>query len=356
MLFPIILCGGSGTRLWPLSRKAYPKQFIDLTNSGRTMLQSTLTRLNGLESSDPIVVCSHENRFLVAQQLQEIEVRAASILLEPAAKNTAPAVACAALKALDFNSDAVMLVMPADHLLEDMSSFEQAVEKALIAANNGHLVTFGVTPFKPETGYGYIRKGNVIDEGILSVEAFKEKPDSLTAQRYIDSGDFLWNSGMFVFKASSYVEELEKFSPETLESCRQALQNSREDLDFCCLEETAFKTCPEDSIDYAVMEKTDRCAVVELEAGWSDIGSWSSLWDVQSKDENDNATSGDTILADVKSSLIHSEDRLVAVLGVDNLIVVDTPDAVMVADRSKVQSLKSIVKMLEQEDRSEAVF
>ncbi len=356
MIHPVILCGGSGTRLWPLSRKSYPKQFLDLTGSGFSMLQQTLQRLQGLQDlSAPIVVCNQDNRFLVAQQLHELGIEDGCILLEPVAKNTAPAVACAAVKALQADPDATLLVLPADHLVGDVPALTLAINAAIESAEAGHLVTFGVAPKHPETGYGYIKKGDSLAGTQANrIAEFKEKPDLATAKQYLASGDYSWNSGMFVFKARRYADELGKFAPEILENSRLAVESARVDLDFVCLDESSFSQCPEDSIDYAVMERTQDSAVVELDAAWSDIGSWSSLWDEMDKDTDGNRAQGDVTMLDTKDSFVHSESRLVTTLGVSDTVVVETADAILVADKSKVQNVKDVVSALKAQGRDES--
>ena len=358
MLHPVILCGGSGTRLWPLSRKAYPKQFLDLDGTGSSMLQETLNRLNALPDLSPaIAVCNTENRFLVAQQLQEINAPVASILLEPCARNTAPAVACAALQALKHDKDALLLVLPADHLINDKTGFEKAVSNALHSALDDQLVTFGIVPLHPETGYGYIRKGAaLVGTAAFEIDEFKEKPDLETARQYLAQGSYLWNSGMFVFRAECYLAELKKQAPDIFRQCQLALETAREDLDFTCLGTEAFEACPADSIDYAVMENATGRAVVDLDAGWSDVGSWSSLWDVLQKDNQGNCTQGDVITQDTRDSFVLGNSRLVATLGISDAVVIETADAVLVAHRDKVQHVKDIVGELGQAGRSEGAL
>lgn len=361
MIFPVILCGGSGSRLWPLSRSAYPKQFLDLLDSGYSMLQQTQLRLAGLEDTagsrlaDTIVVCNAENRFLVAQQLQDINAGIGSILLEPCARNTAPAVACAAFQALAHDPDAVLLVLPADHVIAQHQSFTRAVEIAVEAANDGSLVTFGVKPTHAETGYGYIRKGSQGSSSAChQIESFVEKPDEKTAQQYLESGDYLWNSGMFVFSARAYLDELKKQAADIVDACEAAFRAARQDLDFLCLDAGHFESCRADSIDYAVMEGAENRAVVGLDAGWSDVGSWSSLWDIDEKDDQNNVHHGDVISINTQNSFIHSNNRLVATLGVENLVIVDTDDALLIADREQAQGVKDLVTRLKQDNRTEA--
>ena len=353
-MIPVILSGGSGTRLWPLSRGHYPKQFLPLITD-HTMIQETILRLNGLEGlKAPIAVCNEDHRFMMAEQLWEIGVTPAAIILEPVGKNTAPAVAMAALTAA--SGDDILLVLPADHVIANLEAFHKAIIQAKALAAQGFLVTFGVVPNEPETGYGYIKR-DVSQQGTaFNVAAFVEKPDADTAKHYLQSGDYYWNSGMFAFKASSFLSELEKFNPEMLSICRQALKAAKVDLDFVRLNKELFSTCPADSIDYAVMERTDKAVVIPLDAGWSDVGSWSALWDVTDKDPFGNAISGDVLTVDTKDSYIHAQNKLVAVIGVQNLVIVETDDAVMIAPKDRVQEVKQIVVQLKELGRSEANY
>lgn len=353
-LIPVILAGGSGTRLWPLSRQLYPKQFLALFGE-KTMLQQTIERLYGLVYDAPILICNEEHRFLAAEQLRQIGIDNATILLEPFPKNTAPAIALAAFAALKMNEEALILVLPADHLVTNIEAFHEAVKHAKSAATDSYLVTFGIVPRKPETGYGYIRRGKQVKEAVFCVDDFVEKPDEATAQRYLEGGDYYWNSGMFLFKAKAYLDELAQFEPEMLGSCQKALAEGKKDLDFFRIDPEAFASCPANSIDYAVMEKTKKAVVVPLDAGWSDIGSWVSLLEICDKDESGNNIKGDVVALDVKNSLIRSENRLVAVLGVENLIIVETKDAVMVVHKDKVQDIKSLVERLDKSGRNEHV-
>ncbi|MGR9046441.1 MAG: mannose-1-phosphate guanylyltransferase/mannose-6-phosphate isomerase [Gammaproteobacteria bacterium] len=350
-MIPVILSGGSGTRLWPLSRGQYPKQFLPLVTE-KTMIQETVLRLNGLPNlQPPIAVCNEDHRFMMAEQLWEIGIKPAAIILEPIGKNTAPAVAIAALSA---KPDDVLLVLPADHVIIDHDLFHQAVIEADSLARQGQLVTFGIVPTEPETGYGYIKGSDEQCGAAFTVEAFVEKPDRATAQRYLDSGDYFWNSGMFAFTAGSYLAELDKFNPEILRACREALQGSQRDLDFTRLDKNAFLACPSDSIDYAVMEKTDRAVVIPLNAGWNDVGSWSALWDVTRKDAAGNAVFGDVLALETENSYLYSKNKLVAAIGVKDLVVVETDDALLVASKDKVQAVKEIVAELKQQRRKEA--
>lgn len=353
MLTPVLLSGGVGSRLWPVSREGRPKQFLPLGGE-HSMLQETQRRLTGLDTCDPIVVCNEAHRFMVAEQMRQIMVNTQAIILEPAGRNTAPAIALAAIQALKTDADAVLLVLPADHYISDAEGFRAAVRGALPTATAGHLVTFGVVPNRPETGYGYIRCGDVLSDGISILAQFVEKPDRLTAEQYLAAGQYLWNSGMFLFRADNYLQALRSANSQMAEACDTAMNNAESDLDFVRPEREAFLACPSDSIDYAVMEHTDRGAVVALDCGWSDIGAWSALWEVGSTDASGNVTKGDVLLHNTKNSYIRSETRLVATAGVNNLVIVETPDAVMVANRDTVQDVKVLVSALKAEGRSEA--
>ena len=351
-MIPVIMSGGSGTRLWPLSRKHKPKQFIPLFGDD-TMFQETLLRLNGLENiRAPIVVCNNDHRFMVAEQLHELEVNESQIILEPFGRNTAPALAIAALQASHAGDDPILLVLAADHMIEDVPAFHQAIKVAQEQAEAGALVTFGIVPTSANTGYGYIQAAE--RSSVCSVKAFVEKPDLATAKQYVDSGSYYWNSGMFMFKASTLLSELEQHSPSILNSCIDALDNGVKDLDFIRLQTEAFEACPSDSIDYAVMEHTSKAVVVPLDAGWSDVGSWSSLWECAKQDGDKNVLQGDVMIDEVTNSYIHSEHRLVSVLGLDNIVVVETADAVMVASKESAQQVKNIVNRLVKEQRPEA--
>jgi len=352
---PVVLAGGSGSRLWPKSRAALPKQFLALT-SDQTMLQETLQRLDGSSAANPIVICNDAHRFLVAEQLRQMGGDHGGIILEPVGRNTAPAIALAALHAMQTDDDPVLLVLAADHLIKDSAGFQAAVSKANELAMDGNLVTFGIVPDQAHTGYGYIKGGEAIGVG-MKVDEFVEKPDLATAQQYVDSGNYFWNSGMFMFKASVYLAELKKHAPEMYSICEQAIATESKDLDFIRIDPEIFATCPDDSIDYAVMEKTALAAMVPLDAGWSDVGSWSSLWETaDNKDENGNVIVGDAILEGVNNSYINSEERLIAVVGLDDVVVVETKDAVMVANKNKVQDIKNVVNKLKAEQRPEFQF
>ena len=352
---PVVLAGGTGSRLWPKSRVALPKQFLSLT-SENSMLQDTLARLEGTQAAAPIVICNDAHRFLVAEQLRQQDCDHGGIILEPVGRNTAPAIALAALHAIRTDPEAVLLVLAADHLIQNQAAFHDAIEKAHALALDGRLVTFGIVPDQPHTGYGYIKSGDVLDAG-FSVSEFVEKPDLVTATKYVESGQYFWNSGMFMFKAATYVDELGKYAPEILDVCERAIATETPDLDFIRVDADTFSQSPDDSIDYAVMEKTELAAMVSLDAGWSDVGSWSSLWETaEDKDDNGNATVGDVLLTDVNDSYINAEERLVAAVGVDDLVIVETKDAVLVANKSKVQDIKTIVSQLKEQKRPEYEF
>ncbi|MFP4212692.1 MAG: mannose-1-phosphate guanylyltransferase/mannose-6-phosphate isomerase [Desulfohalobiaceae bacterium] len=356
MIIPAILCGGSGTRLWPVSRELYPKQFLPLYGE-KTLLQETLLRLQGLpDLGQPICVCGEEHRFLVAEQVRALGFDPGAVVLEPEGRNTAPAAAVAALLAQDSDPGSLLLILPADHVLKDAYSFQQAVQTGIAAAQAGALVTFGVVPDKPETGYGYIQKGAAWpdSEQVFQVQSFVEKPDQDTARQYLDSGQYLWNSGMFLFKADKYLQELGSLAPRIKDCCSQAVQGATQDMDFLRLDSSSFRQCPSDSLDYAVMEKTSEAMVVPLQAGWSDVGSWSALWEIAEKDEQHNVLRGQVLSRDVQGCLVHSDSRLVALLGVQDLVVVDTKDALLVASRHQVQEVKSLVQALRREGHSSA--
>ena len=353
-IFPTIMCGGSGTRLWPLSRALFPKQFLPLVND-TSMLQDTLLRLPE-NCKEPVFICNEEHRFLLAEQVRQLSQSQGTILLEPEGRNTAPAVALAAINALSKDKDAMLLVLAADHVIKDKKAFHQAIAQASIAAEQGKLVTFGIVPTHAETGYGYIKKGSQQASGIYKVAQFVEKPDKVVASNYVASGDYLWNSGMFLFKASRYLEELAKYRADILDKCQQAMADVEQDFDFLRPNKNAFLACASESIDYAVMEKTDAAVVVPLDAGWSDVGSYSALWEVFQQDENQNVLKGDVIAQATTNSYIHSKNKLIATVGVDNLVIIDTPDAVLVANKDKVQDVKKIVEQLKAEQRSEAVL
>jgi mannose-1-phosphate guanylyltransferase len=352
MLLPVVMAGGSGTRLWPLSRTLYPKQFLSL-NTRLTMLQETLRRLEKVEHSPALVICNESHRFIVAEQLRKEGLKHSGIMLEPDGRNTAPAVALAALQARAMGDDPTLLVLAADHEIQDEAHFIQAILEAKTFADKGKLVTFGIVPSAPETGYGYIKIGQKLNGEGYKVAAFVEKPELELAEKYLSDGGYLWNSGMFMFKASVFIDELRRFRPDILSACEQSLISSKQDLDFIRLDSDAFSGCPAESIDYAVMEKTSEAVVVPLDAKWSDVGSWSALWEISPKDLNGNAVRGDVVLEDASDSYFYSQHRLIGVVGVKDLVVVETKDAVLVAHKDKVQQVKNIVAQLKQQNRSE---
>ena len=347
MIKAVVMAGGSGTRLWPLSRAGHPKQFLALSGED-TMLQATMKRLEGLNIDSSVTICNEEHRFFVAEQLREIN-KLGSIILEPIGRNTAPAIALAAFAA---EGDPILLVLAADHVIQNESAFTQAVTEALPLAEAGKLVAFGVVPNEPHAGYGYIRKGQEIKGGFV-VDRFVEKPSSDVAQQYLNSGDYLWNSGMFLFRASRYLEELKKYRPDIFDACEVSMVDVESDLDFMRVNKDKFTACPSDSVDYAVMEKTADAVVVPMDAGWSDIGSWSSLWDISKKDVNGNVSHGDVLLHNTNNSFVRTDGKLVASIGVDNLVIISTKDALMVANKNSVQDVKIIVQRLKDDHRSE---
>ena len=352
-MIPVILAGGSGTRLWPLSRGLYPKQFLPLVEDC-TMLQATVARVMEIPGiGSPVVICNDEHRFLVREQLAVIEVVPGAIILEPFGRNTAPAAAVAALQGLVGDDDPILLLLPADHLIRDEEAFRAAVRVGEPLAAAGGLVTFGIVPDQPETGYGYILKGESLGGG-FKVARFIEKPGLEVAREYVNSGDYLWNSGMFMFKASRLLAEMEAHASLILSACQEAFAHRQIDLDFTRLSEATFRDCPADSLDYAVMEKTAAAMVVPLVCGWSDLGSWGSLLAVTDRDESGNVIRGDVLVRDVNNSYLRAESRLVTAIGINDLIVVETADAVLVADRSRSQEVKEIVEQLRRQKRSEA--
>jgi mannose-1-phosphate guanylyltransferase / mannose-6-phosphate isomerase len=355
MLVPVILSGGAGTRLWPLSREMYPKQLLALTGK-LTMLQDTATRLGAIAGATaPIIVCNEAHRFTVAEQIRALGMQAAGILLEPAGRNTAPAVALAALKALAMNSEAILVVAPADHVIRDARGFAQAAEVAAKFASQGKLVTFGIIANAPETGYGYIRRGDGTGPA-YPVAQFVEKPPLDVALQFVASGDYYWNSGMFVFKASRYLQELAAFAPDILAASKAAYAAAETDLDFVRIDKAEFIKCRSESIDYAVMEKTQDALVLPLDVGWSDVGSWSSLFDALPPDEDGNVLQGDVMLHDTHDCYVHSTSRLVAAVGMDDHIIVETKDAVLVAPKDRVQDVKELVGMIKKSGRSESAW
>lgn len=356
-MLAVILSGGSGTRLWPLSREAYPKQFLPVV-SEESLLSETIERGLKLNQQTRVMAITNEDhRFVVAAHMQQMAVgKVDGIILEPVGRNTAPAIALAALAAAESDPEELLLVMPSDHVLRDQAAFAEAVEIGAKAAAAGKLVTFGVVPTAPHTGYGYIRAGDSLGEGYAPVDAFVEKPDEPTAQSYLDQGGYYWNSGMFLFRADRYLEELGKQSPEMLKACKAAFADRESDLDFIRVDRESFEACPDDSIDYAVMEKTKDAVVVPLNAGWSDVGSWSALWEIQPQDKDGNVCRGDVITEDVSGSYIHSEGRLIAALGVSDHVIVETDDVVLVADRNRVQDVKKLVAQIKTQGREEHRF
>lgn len=363
-IVPVVLSGGSGSRLWPVSRKLRPKQFLPLVETNTTLFQSTVERLGGIPGKQPlVVVCNENHRFMVAEQLHEIDHPHQGILLEPVGRNTAPAVAVAALHLLDKSEqygsggDPVMLVLPADHVIPGQDAFLKAVTQGHALAEAGYLVTFGITPDRPETGYGYIEQGELIAgfTAARRVVAFAEKPDAPTAQQYLDDGRHLWNSGIFMFKASVFLRELETYKPAILDASRKTLQLAQRDLDFVRLDASAFAACPSDSIDYAVMEHTHHAATLPLDAGWNDVGAWSAIWEISERDSANNVLRGNVMTHEAHNNLVFAEERLVSVLGVDDLIVVETRDAMLVTHRDRAQDVKHIVSTLEKEGREEAI-
>lgn len=349
---PVILSGGSGTRLWPLSREAYPKQFLPLA-SEQTMLQATWQRVAPIAARGPLVIANEEHRFVAAEQLQQVGAKPAAIILEPIGRNTAPAIAVAALEATRDGADALLLVLPSDHVITNEAAFRSAVQAAAAEAEAGKLVTFGIVPTGPETGYGYIKAAD--GQGVRAVERFVEKPDLDTATGYVASGQYYWNSGMFLFKASRYLQELERLQPAMLLACRQAWQAARRDADFTRLDKDAFTAVPSDSIDYAVMEKTADAVVIPLDAGWNDVGSWTALRDVSQQDGDGNAHQGDVIAIDCRNTYAYAQ-RLVALVGLDDVVVVETDDAVLVGKADRMQDVKTVVAQLKAEGRSEATW
>ena len=356
MIHPVILSGGSGTRLWPMSRSLYPKQLLALVGD-RSLLQETARRVMGESRfAPPMIIANEEHRFIIAEQLREIGAAADALVLEPVGRNTAPAACVAALRLAEREPDALMLVMPSDHAIADLAAFQGAIGRAAAAARAGHLATFGITPERPETGYGYIAKGRSIEgcEGVFAVTGFVEKPEPATAERYVASGDYFWNSGIFLFPAALYLAEIERLKPEILAACKRALAEARTDADFIRLDKAAFAACPSDSIDYAVMEHTACAAVVPIAMGWSDLGSWDALWEMGAKDERGNALSGNVVAEATSNCYLRSEAGLVAAIGVEDLVVVATDDAVMVAPRDRTQEVKALVDRLRAEHRGEA--
>ena len=356
MIHPVILSGGSGTRLWPMSRTLYPKQLLRLLGED-SLLQQTVRRVGDRDRfAAPLLVANEEHRFIIAEQLREIGARVRSLLLEPVGRNTAPAACVAALTLAESDPEALMLLLPSDHMIADEAAFAAAIDCAAAAAAGGALVTFGITPERPETGYGYIRRGAPIDgiEGAFEVVTFVEKPVPEMAQQFVDSGEHFWNGGIFLFSAAAYLDEIGRHQPKILESCRRAMAEAARDTDFTRLGKEAFALCPADSIDYAVMEHTRRAAVVPVGMGWSDVGSWDALWELSAKDEAGNAIAGNVVVEDSRNSYLRSEAGLVAAVGIDDLVVVATADAVMLAPRGRTQEVRALVARLAAEGRDEA--
>jgi mannose-1-phosphate guanylyltransferase/mannose-6-phosphate isomerase len=358
IMIPVILSGGSGSRLWPLSRSLRPKQFLGVTDH-QTLFQHTLLRLEGLISPvSPIVVANESHRFLVADQCSEVGIIPKALLLEPCARNTAPAIAAAAFAAMADHQDPVLLVLPSDHIFKDTDAFQAAVRVGLSAAEAGAMVTFGIKPQGPETGYGYVKAdamaGGHVTQGTREVAAFVEKPDLKTAEQYLADGNYFWNSGMFMFRASTYLAELAQHNPAMHSAAQKSVQKAKRDLDFVRLDHDSFAASPADSIDYAVMEKTGLAVVVPLDAGWSDVGAWSAVWQVQPQDGAGNASRGDVMLRETKNSYVHADHRLVALLGVENVVVIETSDAVLIAHKDYAQDVKKLVDELKKSNRTEA--
>jgi mannose-1-phosphate guanylyltransferase len=352
MIVPVILSGGSGTRLWPMSRKLYPKQFINLVNE-TSLFQDTIMRLP-VEASTPLIICNEEHRFIVAEQLRQIKSSFKGIILEPEGKNTAPAIALAAFNLINDKHDPILLVLSADHNISSPKTFNKDIQTAVKVAHDGKIVALGVKPNKAEIGYGYIKVDNSEKNNYYNIISFTEKPNLEVAKKYLSSNHYYWNSGIFIFKASVYLNELKKYEPEIYYFCKKSVAKSQKDLDFIRIDNDMFKKCPENSIDYAVMEKTDIGALVPYDGGWSDVGSWASLWKSKSKDINNNVKEGDVILNKVNNSYIYSSNRLVSVNDVSDLVIIDTQDALLVSSQQNSQDIKNIVQQLKQTKRSEA--
>ena len=355
MLIPVILSGGSGTRLWPLSRAKYPKQFLDLF-SDKTMIQETVLRLEGLKDlKQPLIICNADSRFIVAHQMIEIKKESAQIILEPVAKSTLPAIAAAAYKVFKENPDDILFVLPSDHTIKNIPAFHKAIIEAQKAAQEGNIVTFGINPTRPETGYGYIQFDKKAGNQYFPVSAFKEKPDSETAEKYLAAGNYVWNSGMFMFKASSFLEELEKYQPEIKKYSSSSVDNAKVDLGFLRLERESFEKNTSISIDYGLMEKTTKAVVVPMSADWSDVGAWDALWEYLPKDERGNYTKGDVTLVNSDDCYVLSQNQLVTTAGVKDLIIVDTKDALLVADKKNISDIKPLFDCLKNKNRKEAI-
>ena len=356
MIVPVILSGGSGTRLWPLSRKMHPKQLLPLLND-TTLLQDTVNRFKGADDIDhAVVICNESYRFMVAEQVRQTDIKGVDIILEPFGRNTAPAIALAAFNAMQAEQDPVLLVLPADHDIRDVKGFLNAVKAGQKQSEAGNLVTFGIVPDKPETGYGYINAGDAVGDNCYAVAGFVEKPDRATAESYIEQGSYYWNSGMFMFKASAYLAALERLGPAMFAACQSASTKSQKDMDFIRIDEAAFEACPSDSIDYAIMEKVDNAVVIPVDIGWSDVGSWAALQDIGDANAMNNILIGDVECEASGGCYIRAESKLVVALGVDDLIIVDTADALLVAHREKVQDIKNIVEKLSNDGREEVLL
>jgi mannose-1-phosphate guanylyltransferase/mannose-6-phosphate isomerase len=354
LLTPVILCGGSGTRLWPLSREAYPKQFLRLRGE-ETLLQQTMQRLKAIEGIGPaLLICNESSRFIAAEQLREINIENAQILLEPMRRNTAPAIAAAALHASAKGEDPILIVLPSDHVIKDHAAFSIAVQTAKEAAEQGNLVTFGITPLGPETGYGYICAGPSAPGRAKKVLQFVEKPDRATAEQYLASGNYYWNSGMFVFRASVFLDELIRYQPEMAAACRAAVSSSTQDFGFIRLDSQAYASSPDTAVDYAVMERTERACMVAMEAGWSDIGTWTSVWEAAEKDAENNVTKGDVLLQDCEDCLVHGTTRLVTAVGMRNTVIIETADALLIMGAERAQDSRKLVEQLAKTKRPEA--
>tara|TARA_R110000772_G_scaffold268725_1_gene398193 strand:- start:2961 stop:4367 length:1407 start_codon:yes stop_codon:yes gene_type:complete len=352
MIIPIIMAGGSGSRLWPLSRQMFPKQFLTL-HGNSSMLQATAERLTGIEHEPAIVICNEEHRFSVAEQFRLNNIDNSGIILEPVGRNTAPAIALAALHAIKNGQDPLLLILAADHVIKNEEAFADSVKQAQLHAEAGKLVTFGIVPTAPEIGYGYIKRGQAQQKFGYSVAEFVEKPNKETAKSYLSSGNYYWNSGMFLFKASRYLAELKTHRPDILAACETAITSTKNDLDFIRVDKAAFEACPDESIDYAVMEKTADAVVIPMDCGWSDVGSWSALWEVSDKDNNGNAFKGDVIDVETKNTLVYAQDKLVATVGLEDIAIVETKDAILVSKLSEVQKVKKIVEQLKAQERTE---
>ncbi len=357
-IIPVILCGGSGTRLWPLSRGSYPKQFLPLiSDNKKSLLQNTQERISSIKNLlEPILICNEDHRFIVAEQMREINIKPYSILLEPFGRNTAPAIALAAMKALENQSNPILLILSSDHEIKNNKMFINTIKEGFKFAENGRLVTFGIMPTSPHIGYGYIKASNSLDfektKG-YNIEEFTEKPDLETAKKFLQTKRYTWNSGMFMFKAKTIIDEITKYQPEIINICQHALLNSKYDLDFQRLNKVEFKKCPNLSIDIAVMEKTDKGTVLPLNAGWNDIGSWEAIWETSNKDKNGNFRKGKTIVEETKNCYIRSENRLLVALGLEDLIIVETGDAILISNKKQTQKVKNIVRKLKEENISE---